>query len=75
MLRSLRQDPSLRLTEVGRDLLRLLEACPIDDEQAGRIINGVPAHWKDTVVDLARECAVAWREFANQLAARANVSA
>lgn len=70
VLQILRKDPSLRFTEVGRDLLRLLEGCPSGVAQVSKIADGLPAHCRDTVIRLARESAVAWNQLADQVAGR-----
>ena len=65
---NLKRDPSLRFTEAGRCLLRFLDACAIDSEQWEEILQSVPSHQRDTVMNLARECAGSWESFANRLA-------
>ena len=66
----LRQDPSLRFTEGGRLLLRLLDTCMLDQQQWNQIVQSTPAHHVGTVAELARECAVYWDSVADQLARR-----
>lgn len=63
----LKRDPSLRFTEGGRTLLRLLEACVLDPSQLDEIIESVPSHQRDVVVHLARRCAGSWTTFADRL--------
>ncbi|EST35529.1 hypothetical protein M878_05565 [Streptomyces roseochromogenus subsp. oscitans DS 12.976] len=71
VLQSLRKDPSLRFTDVGRRLLRLLDgAAPGSVEQIAQIADSVPEHCRIVVVDMARECAAAWQHLADQLAGR-----
>lgn len=65
---SLSQDPSIRFSESGRALLRLLAACMIDSQQLAQIIAGVPPHRRATVAELARACAGRWTQFADSLA-------
>ncbi|NYI06879.1 ParB/RepB/Spo0J family partition protein [Allostreptomyces psammosilenae] len=67
---ALRRDPSLRYAETGRTLLRLLDAHLIGPEEWKRLVEGVPPHRADLVLDAARECAAAWQEFAEQLQRR-----
>ncbi|WP_285439134.1 ParB N-terminal domain-containing protein [Streptomyces sp. ISL-99] len=71
VLKSLRKDPSLRFTDLGRLLLRLLDgSAPASVEQIAQITDGVPEHCRTVVVDMARECAAAWQHLADQLAGR-----
>ncbi|MEU7059066.1 ParB/RepB/Spo0J family partition protein [Streptomyces sp. NPDC046197] len=62
------QDPSFRLTETGRFLLRLLELHIVRAREWDRLIANVPPHQADSVADLARECAKAWLDFADRAA-------
>ncbi|WP_164835892.1 winged helix-turn-helix domain-containing protein [Actinacidiphila soli] len=59
---NLYRDPSLRLTENGRLLLRLLEVHSVASAQWDSIIDSVPAHCAETVLAAAAECADAWQE-------------
>lgn len=61
----LRKDPSLRSSDSGRALLRLLDACPHDLD---RLVDTVPGHWVDRVADLAQVYSAAWQAFATRLA-------
>jgi ParB-like chromosome segregation protein Spo0J len=63
----LRADPTLRFSETGRALLRLLEARSVTPDQWAAIAANVPPHWRDTVARMAVECADAWRSFAETL--------
>jgi ParB-like chromosome segregation protein Spo0J len=63
----LRSDPTLRFSETGRALLRLLEARSVTPDQWAAIAANVPPHWRDTVARMAVECAEAWRSFAETL--------
>lgn len=69
-LQGLYRDPSLRQTENGRLLLRLLEVGSVSAEQWNRLVAAVPAHRADAVSAAAAECAEAWQEFADRLAHR-----
>ncbi|WUS51380.1 ParB/RepB/Spo0J family partition protein [Streptomyces mirabilis] len=60
------QDPSFRMTETGRFLLRLLELHIVRVGEWDRLIANVPPHQADSVADLARECARAWLDFAER---------
>jgi ParB-like chromosome segregation protein Spo0J len=67
ILRKLRSDPSVRLNETGRILLRLLGAHPMNENQWGRLIESVPRHRVETVADAAYHCADAWQRFGDRL--------
>jgi hypothetical protein len=71
-LRNLRRDPSVRFTESGRVLLRLLEASAIEPRQWDHIIDSIPEYCYGAVVHLARDCAESWRWLARRLDQRAN---
>jgi ParB-like chromosome segregation protein Spo0J len=70
VMHNLRRDPSLRLSEAGRTLLRLLDAHAIPDVAWDRLAEQVPAHCAPHVVQAARECAAAWQRFAEVLDGR-----
>jgi ParB-like chromosome segregation protein Spo0J len=63
----LARDPSLRLTDAGRSLLRYVGCVAVDDGQWDEMARRVPAHQRETVVLLARECASVWQVFAERL--------
>lgn len=63
----LRADPSLRFTETGRALLRLMEAHAVGTGRWESIAGGVPAHCRSTVAAVAGEFARAWHSIAEQL--------
>ncbi|GAB1509350.1 ParB/RepB/Spo0J family partition protein [Actinophytocola sp. KF-1] len=63
----LRSDPTLRFSETGRTLLRLLDARSVPPEKWAEIAANVPPHWRDTVARMAVECADTWRTFAETL--------
>jgi ParB-like chromosome segregation protein Spo0J len=63
----LRSDPTLRFSESGRTLLRLLEVRAVSPEKWAAIAANMPAHWRDTVARMAFECAEAWQGFAQDL--------
>jgi ParB-like chromosome segregation protein Spo0J len=69
-LRSLTQDPSLRYTEHGRSLLRWFDARLVDPGEWTGFVGTIPPHSAYLVAELARGCAAAWREFADELRAR-----
>ncbi|MFE3167788.1 ParB/RepB/Spo0J family partition protein [Streptomyces sp. NPDC059224] len=75
MLRILRKDPSLRLTERGRALLRLFGAQALIAQRRDQLLDAVPPHDADIIAELADGCARSWREFAEQLRTRKQESA
>jgi ParB-like chromosome segregation protein Spo0J len=70
ILRELRRDPSLRFSETGRALLRWLDTQTIGMVEWERVVENVPDHCADTIVDLARGNANAWQKFAERLERR-----
>ncbi|KJK56988.1 hypothetical protein UK12_19350 [Saccharothrix sp. ST-888] len=71
LVRSLYRDPSLRLNENGRLLLRLLFVRSLPPAQWEEILESVPTHCTEAVLAAAAECAEAWREFAARIERRA----
>lgn len=67
VVRTLRNDPALRFSESGRELLRLLDAYTVTPERWAVIANNVPPYCRDAVARMAIECARAWHGFAQQL--------
>jgi ParB-like chromosome segregation protein Spo0J len=67
-MRQLRSDPTLRCTETGRIILRLLDMHRISSEKWGELSDNVPAHCKSTIANLAMECAETWKKFSEKLA-------
>jgi ParB-like chromosome segregation protein Spo0J len=67
IVRQLRTDPTLRFSETGRTLLRLLETRALPPETWTAIAANMPPHWRDLVARVAMECADTWRRFAEQL--------
>ncbi len=67
VLHRLRADPTLRFTETGRMLLRLLDVHAMSEEKWATIIDSVPPHCRDTIANVAMECAEVWKMFAEQL--------
>jgi ParB-like chromosome segregation protein Spo0J len=71
VLERLKSDPALRLSEVGRILLRMLAMHTIDGQEWERILHGVPPHLYGVVAGFARDHAKVWAEFADHLENRA----
>ncbi|MGH3395381.1 MAG: ParB/RepB/Spo0J family partition protein [Streptosporangiaceae bacterium] len=67
LLRNLRRDPSLRLTERGRGLLEFLTARTAGPAGLEDLVSGVPDHCLHAVARLARQCAAEWQEAARLL--------
>nr|WP_030318148.1 ParB/RepB/Spo0J family partition protein [Streptomyces flavochromogenes] len=72
-LESLRNDPSIRFNDAGRELLRLLNLSSVEQASLERIVNHVPPHWAGTVAELIRNNAEAWTAFAAALEQRRGV--
>lgn len=60
VVKRLTQDPSLRFTETGRNLLRLLNIHMVSPQEWDEIISNVPPHCSRVLADLGRECAQMW---------------
>ncbi|WP_226887041.1 ParB/RepB/Spo0J family partition protein [Nocardia brasiliensis] len=73
IVRRLRADPSLRFTEYGRKLLRMLEALPVEPAAWQMIVDSIPMHCAPTVAELARRHAVEWQNLAERLARKADL--
>lgn len=69
-LDELKKDPSLRQNEMGRTILRLLEAHALGLGSWQRVIESVPPHCVDAVAEAARDCAGSWWKFAQRLEKR-----
>lgn len=67
-LRKLAEDPALRLTEKGRELLCLLRARTVTVNDLIHLVDAVPAHRAETIAQYARECARSWETFARSIA-------
>jgi ParB-like chromosome segregation protein Spo0J len=66
---SLRRDPSLRLTEAGRNVLRMLEACSHMARERRQIISSLPPHCTGQMAALIGGYSEQWRVFADELRA------
>nr|WP_285470388.1 ParB/RepB/Spo0J family partition protein [Actinokineospora globicatena] len=64
LLSRLRQDPSLRLSEMGRALIRLLSLHALTDQDRKALLDAVPPHCRTTVAELAHACAETWQDLA-----------
>jgi hypothetical protein len=70
VLRDLRRDPSLRLVESGRELLRWLSTHTIHSGSWQPFVSTTPSHAAYVVAALARQAAREWLEFADRLEQR-----
>ncbi|WP_406277448.1 transcriptional regulator [Nocardia sp. NBC_00881] len=69
-MRRLRADPSLRFTEVGRKLLRLLEISGTESVEWQSMADSLPMHCAPAVAELARHYAENWLMLADSLSRR-----
>jgi ParB/Sulfiredoxin domain len=67
ILRGLKNDPSLRLTEAGRTLLRWVASRALRPEERHHILDTVPPHCTYALAALARFCAAEWSRLAADL--------
>jgi len=67
LLGKLRGDPSLRLTQAGREALRWLDARTLGPEGWETALAGLSPHSAYLVADLARWCSQRWLELADAL--------
>jgi ParB-like chromosome segregation protein Spo0J len=68
VVRQLKLDPTLRFTETGRTLLRLLDVHTISGERWIELCDNIPAHCQGTIANAALGCAEVWKRFSEQLA-------
>jgi ParB-like chromosome segregation protein Spo0J len=66
----LKRDPSLRLTESGRVILRLLDAHASHDDDWERLVDSIPAHCTPAIADAAQRCVDSWLRIAALLESR-----
>ncbi len=70
VVKALRRDPSLRLSESGRLLLRWLEVSQEAAREWERILRAVPSHRGQQIAGLARSCAEDWDRLADEISSR-----
>jgi hypothetical protein len=73
MVEKLLRDPSLRSNEQGKGMLRLLHVNAAAAEQLPEAAAAVPPHCVTTIVQLARQYARMWQDFARELDGRARI--
>ncbi|WP_158089924.1 ParB/RepB/Spo0J family partition protein [Mycobacterium kyorinense] len=66
LLQRLRKDPSVRSSERGRALLRLLSTVVLAISACNEFAEAVPIHCSGTIAEIARKYARAWQEIADQ---------
>ncbi|MFJ9727922.1 ParB N-terminal domain-containing protein [Streptomyces sp. NPDC101209] len=64
---ALRRDPSLRFSDAGRSVLRVLDACAVIARDGGRIAATVPPHCRESLAQLAHGYAGIWNRLAHDL--------
>lgn len=69
-VRSLTRDPSLRLSENGRKILRLLDAHATMRAEWDELVQSVPMHASCIVAEMADVCAESWVTFAKAVRQR-----
>lgn len=70
IVQALRRDPSLRLTESGRLLLRWLDVSQAAARDWHHIVRAIPSHRVQQIAALAKSCAEEWGEMADQMNSR-----
>jgi len=66
LLQRLRNDPSVRSSERGRSLLRLLSTVVVAISACNEFAEAVPVHCSGTIAEIARKNARAWQEIADK---------
>lgn len=66
-LEVLKNDPTLRFTNEGRNLLRWLHVHVLGTARWSDMLESVPSHSVETVAALASYCSSSWQEFADEL--------
>ena len=72
-MEKLLRDPSLRNNERGKGMLRLLHVNAVGADQLPDAAAAVPPHCVGIVVQLARQYAKMWQDFARELDGRARI--
>ena len=70
IINALRKNPSLRDTQSGRVLLRWLNSHIVAQEDWSELLSSIPAHCIDPVIEIARQNAQSWHQFACELEPR-----
>jgi hypothetical protein len=72
LLQRLRNDPSVRSSERGRALLRLLSTVVVAISACNEFAEAVPSHCSGTFAEIARKNARAWQEIADKFELNGN---
>jgi hypothetical protein len=64
---NLARDPAVRYAESGRAFVRWVDDHVVEPGERGDLVDAVPAHWRESVAELARSCANAWLALAQAL--------
>jgi ParB-like chromosome segregation protein Spo0J len=67
---NLSRDPAVRYAENGRAFVRWIDGHVIEPVEWRGLVDAVPPHWQLSIAELARSCAGAWLEFAQELEQR-----
>lgn len=67
ILERLRQDPSIRFSETGRNVLRRLHQHIVNMKDLDNLGRSLPDHWAPVIAGMARDCAQEWVRFAEDL--------
>ena len=70
LMHGLKADPSLRLSDSGRRLLRWVLAKVLVPQEWQEVSNGLPPHAAYVLSDVARRCAMEWQRVADDLEQR-----
>lgn len=75
VLKLLSKDPALRMSSVGRELLRWVHQHAVNDVDTADVAAAVPDHCVDHVVELATRCSMNWAKLAHDLERRQSMLA
>ena len=64
------KDPTLRYAEAGRVLVRWLDARATGVGDWRDVIDAIPSHWVETIINVAQSCGNEWHELAAALEQR-----
>lgn len=70
ILQRLQRDPSLRFSQTGRELLRLLQEQCLTLEKLSYLVENVPSHCTETVIKFSRIYAAQWNGLGRVLGGR-----
>lgn len=73
MMEKLLRDPSLRSNVQGKEMLRLLHVNAVGAGELSTAAGALPPHCVAIIVQLARQYAQMWQDFAGELAGRARI--